>query len=107
MKMGTRNKKNNYEANLQIRISNELKEKATYKAGNGKLSDYVRKLIEEDCDYTGENQLIMSIVLRDYQEDIYNKIKIAFKNGSKGVLGCLPCRSRKVIYNGCNSRICK
>ena len=53
--MGTRNKRNNYEANLQIRISNELKEKATYKAGNGKLSDYVRKLIEEDCDYTGEN----------------------------------------------------
>lgn len=47
------------------------------------------------------------IELRDYQKEIYDKIKSAFKNGSKGVLGCLPCRSREVICNGCNSGICK
>lgn len=37
----------------------------------------------------------MSIDLRDYQLDIYNKIKKAFKNGSKGVIGVLPCRAGK------------
>lgn len=37
----------------------------------------------------------MSINLRNYQQEIYDKIKIAFRNGSKGVLGCLPCRSGK------------
>lgn len=54
--MGTRNKKNNYETVIYMRISNELKEKATYKAGDGKLSDYVRKLIEQDCNYKGETE---------------------------------------------------
>lgn len=42
-------RKINYDIKLQIRISKELKEKALYKAGKHKLSDYVRKLIEEDC----------------------------------------------------------
>lgn len=36
----------------------------------------------------------MEIVLRDYQEDVYNKIKVAFMNGAKGVCCVLPCRSR-------------
>ena len=30
--------------------------------------------------------------LRDYQMDIYNKIREAFKGGSKGVVAILPCR---------------
>lgn len=30
--------------------------------------------------------------LRNYQIDIYNKIKKAFKGGSKGVVAVLPCR---------------
>lgn len=34
----------------------------------------------------------MEIVLRDYQEEIYNKIKIALKGGAKGVVAVLPCR---------------
>lgn len=55
--MGTRNKKNNYETVIYMRISNELKEKAVYKAGNKKLSDYIRKLIEEDCKYVTEVEL--------------------------------------------------
>lgn len=33
--------------------------------------------------------------LRDYQVDIYNKIKKAFKTGSRGVVAVLPCRSGK------------
>lgn len=34
----------------------------------------------------------MNIQLRDYQQEIYNKIKQAFKDGSKGVVAVLPCR---------------
>lgn len=33
--------------------------------------------------------------LRDYQIDIYNKIKNAFKDGSRGIVAVLPCRSGK------------
>lgn len=36
----------------------------------------------------------MKLELRDYQEDVYNKIKQAFKNGYKNPLAVLPCRSR-------------
>ena len=35
----------------------------------------------------------MDFELRDYQLNIYNKIKNAFKGGSKGVVAVLPCRS--------------
>lgn len=35
------------------------------------------------------------IELRDYQQEVYNKTKQAFKNGSKGVCIVLPCRSGK------------
>jgi superfamily II DNA or RNA helicase len=34
------------------------------------------------------------IKLRDYQQDIYNKTKEAFKKGYKAPLIVLPCRSR-------------
>lgn len=44
------------------------------------------------------------IELRDYQENLYNKIRLAFKNGAKGVLGVLPCRSRQKLHNGKNSK---
>ncbi|MGN1327558.1 MAG: DEAD/DEAH box helicase [Clostridia bacterium] len=37
----------------------------------------------------------MKIELRDYQEEIYRKIKEAFIKGSKGVCAVLPCRSGK------------
>ena len=37
----------------------------------------------------------MSLELRDYQIDMYNKIKNAFKKKSKGVVAVLPCRSGK------------
>ena len=37
----------------------------------------------------------MELRLRDYQEDIYNKIKKAFIDKSKGVVAVLPCRSGK------------
>lgn len=37
----------------------------------------------------------MEILLRDYQEDIYNKIKQCFREGAKGVCAVLPCRSGK------------
>lgn len=40
----------NYETVMQIRISNELKQKAIYKAKDKKLSDYIRGLIEKDCE---------------------------------------------------------
>ena len=36
----------------------------------------------------------MNLELRDYQIDIYNKIKKAFKDGYKNPLAVLPCRSR-------------
>lgn len=45
-----RNRKINYETVMQIRISNELKQKAIYRAKDEKLSDYVRGLIEKDCE---------------------------------------------------------
>ena len=35
------------------------------------------------------------MMLRDYQEDIFNKATQAFKDGAKGILCCLPCRSGK------------
>lgn len=37
----------------------------------------------------------MKINLRDYQEELYQKIRIAFKKGYKGPLCVLPCRSGK------------
>lgn len=37
----------------------------------------------------------MKIELRDYQEDIYNKIRKEFANGANGVVAVLPCRSGK------------
>jgi superfamily II DNA or RNA helicase len=35
------------------------------------------------------------IALRDYQQDIYNRTLLEFKNGAKGVCCVLPCRSGK------------
>lgn len=35
------------------------------------------------------------ILLRDYQQDVYNRTLIEFKKGSKGVCVVLPCRSGK------------
>ena len=37
----------------------------------------------------------MEIKLRDYQENVYNRIKEKFRQGSKGVCVVLPCRSGK------------
>ena len=37
----------------------------------------------------------MSLELRDYQQDIYDKIKKAFRDGYKNPLAVLPCRSGK------------
>lgn len=37
----------------------------------------------------------MEIILRDYQEKVYNEIREKFKKGSKGVCAVLPCRSGK------------
>lgn len=37
----------------------------------------------------------MEIELRDYQNDLKNKIKNAFRNGAKGVCAVAPCRSGK------------
>lgn len=37
----------------------------------------------------------MEINLRDYQKNVYDKIKMEFKKGSKGVCCVLPCRSGK------------
>lgn len=34
----------------------------------------------------------MEVELRDYQKNIYIKIRQAFINGSKGVCAVLPCR---------------
>lgn len=42
----------------------------------------------------------MKIELRDYQMDIYNKIRKAFSEGANGVAAVLPCRSRKIVCNG-------
>lgn len=35
------------------------------------------------------------INLRDYQKEVYDKIKLAFREGHKGVCAVLPCRSGK------------
>lgn len=35
------------------------------------------------------------VSLRDYQQELYDKIKLAFKNGYKNPLAVLPCRSGK------------
>lgn len=37
----------------------------------------------------------MNIILRDYQQDLYDKVKNAFRNGAKGVCCVLPCRAGK------------
>lgn len=37
----------------------------------------------------------MKIELRDYQDDVYKRIRNEFKQGSKGVCAVLPCRSGK------------
>ena len=38
--------------------------------------------------------------LRDYQMDIYNKIRDEFKKGRKGVGVCLACRAGKTYVFG-------
>lgn len=35
--------------------------------------------------------------LRDYQKDVYNKTREAFKMGYKSPLIVLPCRSREIL----------
>lgn len=42
----------------------------------------------------------MEIELRDYQIDVYNKIKNEFKKGHQGVGACLACRSGKSYIFG-------
>ena len=44
-----RNRKINYDTKIQIRISNNLKEKIELKCKGGNLSNYIRKLVEKDC----------------------------------------------------------
>jgi len=34
----------------------------------------------------------MELQLRDYQQDMYDKIKQAFREGHRGVCSVLPCR---------------
>lgn len=49
----------------------------------------------------------MDTKLRDYQEQIYNKIKKAFQGGSKGIVAVLPCRLFwKILYNETNFYRC-
>ncbi len=36
--------------------------------------------------------MMSNLILRDYQQEIYNKTKQEFKGGSKGVVVVLPCR---------------
>jgi len=49
----------------------------------------------------------MDTKLRDYQLDIYNKIKKEFQGGSKGIVAVLPCRSFwKILYNETNCDRC-
>lgn len=38
---------------------------------------------------------MIEIQLRDYQLDVYNKIKDEFREGKKGVGACLACRAGK------------
>lgn len=45
-----RNRKVNYDIRIQVRISQELKKKALYKSDDMNLSNYIRKLIEKDCE---------------------------------------------------------
>lgn len=40
------------------------------------------------------------IILRDYQQEVYDKLKEELKKGYKGVCVVLPCRSREVICYG-------
>ena len=49
--------KNNLETVIQFRITNELKEKLILKVGKGKLSDYIRSLIEKDCKHIRDIEL--------------------------------------------------
>lgn len=37
----------------------------------------------------------MNIILRDYQQELYNNIRLAFKNKANGVCAVLPCRAGK------------
>ena len=39
------------------------------------------------------------ILLRDYQQDVYDRTQNAFKQGYKSPLIVLPCRSRKILCN--------
>lgn len=49
--MGNIRKRNKlYETRIQFRIPIILKKKAMYKSRNGSLSDYMRNLIEKDCE---------------------------------------------------------
>ena len=43
------------------------------------------------------------ILLRDYQQEVYNKTKQALMQGFKSPLVVLPCRSRKKLYNERNN----
>lgn len=45
-----RNRNTIYETKIQMRIPLQLKRKALYKSRNSTLSDYIRKLIEKDCE---------------------------------------------------------
>lgn len=50
-----RNRKINYETVMQIRISKELKNKVFHRSqelGKG-ISDYIRDLLEKDCEENG------------------------------------------------------
>ena len=49
--------KNNLETVIQFRITNELKDKMILKVGKGKLSDYIRNLIEKDCEHISDVEL--------------------------------------------------
>ena len=44
-------------------------------------------------------------LLRDYQQEVYEKTKQALKKGYKSPLIVLPCRSRQELHNERNSRI--
>lgn len=41
----------------------------------------------------------MGVILRDYQQDVFDKTRDAFRMGFKAPLVVLPCRSRKKLCN--------
>lgn len=49
--------KNNLGTVIQFRITNELKDKMILKVGKGNLSDYIRSLIEKDCERVSDIEL--------------------------------------------------